>query len=477
MKRFLILSLLFGLGAFAISPVFSQSDDDEEAEIEIEETPEEEEEPAPPRRNGGRQANGDDPGAPKVKIPLQQQINKAIKDGVLWLRKNQNKDGSWDPTWASREYGTGKEIGKTYRDEMGPTFFALYTLAKCGVDYKKDRYMKRGLKYVFKETEFLWDEMGGQSPDRKKLQESTRKTPRIMSTYEVAASIMMIEAVYTGSAKLTGKQKKRVVSDNPLSPPRRSRIRKEQWRYMHERIRFLTVGRRLGGGGGGGRRAGGRSTTTTIPGLQVQKGPNMGGWRYQAGQQNADLSATQFALLALRAASQAGYPVERTSKNVYQNAARYIMTCQRPSGGFAYQQRGGRENGSMTACGVGSLLICKEQMMLIGQTVDPKIDASIKRGMKWLDENFDATNNPGLDRHHFYYLYGVERVGDLAGRKEFNKKDWYVRGARHLVGVQAADGSWNDPTEAFPPRGVNSTTLALLFLKRATPPTVTMSDG
>ena len=60
------------------------------------------------------------------------------------------------------------------------------------------------------------------------------------------------------------------------------------------------------------------------------------------------------------------------------------------------------------------------------------IDEAIKRGTKWLDENFVPDRNPGHS-HHYYYLYGVERVGDLTGRKEFNGKDWYVRGAKVLL--------------------------------------------
>ena len=66
-------------------------------------------------------------------------------------------------------------------------------------------------------------------------------------------------------------------------------------------------------------------------------------------------------------------------------------------------------------------------------------------------------------------------VGDLTGRKEFAGKDWYVRGARHLIGAQQADGKWVDQT-AFPPRDILGTCYALLFLKRATPPTVTFSE-
>ena len=103
------------------------------------------------------------------------------------------------------------------------------------------------------------------------------------------------------------------------------------------------------------------------------------------------------------------------------------------------------------------------------------IDGAIKKGLGWLDENFTPQGNPG-GNHHFYYLYGVERVGDLTGRTEFKGLNWYVRGAEFLVGNQDPDGKWLDGTEAFPPRDVNSTTLALLFLKRATPPVVTYRD-
>ncbi len=232
---------------------------------------------------------------------------------------------------------------------------------------------------------------------------------------------------------------------------------------MHNRILFLTTGRRATpgrrGSGGKGR---------TVQGLQVAKGPNKGGWRYGPGG-DADLSATQFALLALRAASQAGYPVEKTSPNVWKNAAVYVRGCQRPSGGFTYQRQGSAVTGSMTGCGVGCLIICKEQMELAGQTPPSWIAEKIKKGMAWLDQNFSATSG---GNHHYYYLYGIERVGDLTGRKVFNEMDWYVRGARLLVGAQDASGRW-DRGESFPPRDVNSTTLALLFLKRATPPTIT----
>jgi hypothetical protein len=65
-------------------------------------------------------------------------------------------------------------------------------------------------------------------------------------------------------------------------------------------------------------------------------------------------------------------------------------------------------------------------------------------------------------------------VGDLTGRKEFNGKDWYVRGAIFLLERQDEDGKWVDAT-GFRPHDVLGTCFALLFLKRATPPVVTYS--
>ena len=73
-----------------------------------------------------------------------------------------------------------------------------------------------------------------------------------------------------------------------IKPPARSKIPKKMWQWMHERVVWLTVGIR-------GKR--------TIKGCQ---NPN-GGWRYGQAGGGEDLSSTQFVLLALRAASQAGW--------------------------------------------------------------------------------------------------------------------------------------------------------------------------
>lgn len=475
---------LLALFCLHLQPVMGQDkDDDDDTEIDIgngeggkpsqkgQDAADEAEKTKRKNRGQGLGGQGDDddgdPNAPKVKASLQEQINKAIENGVKWLKQRQDQDGSWGPVRANSVYGKPDVRGDFVRDELGPTAFAVYALAKCGAK-KTDPAVKKGMKFVFDQTEYVFDVMGGQ-PDNKptELQKPSRTVPRVLTTYESAAIVLMIEAVYEHSAKLTGKHTKRKLeTDNPLKPPSRSKIPKDVWRYMHNRIIHLTVGRR---GGGGARGKG----SPTIKGTQNTTGPNEGGWRYGQANNDADLSATQFVLLALRAASQAGYPVEKTAPRVWERAAKYVKKCQDRSGGFRYQTQGGQPTGSMTACGVACLVICREQMELAKQPKPPWIDDSIQKGLDWLDQNFVPDRNPG-NNHHFYYLYGIERVGDLTGRHEFNKMDWYVRGARLLIERQEADGKWQDGT-AFQPHDVLGTTFALLFLKRATPPTITVS--
>ena len=148
--------------------------------------------------SGGGKKNTDDRNAPKVKMSLQQRINAAIKAGVKWLKKKQAKDGSYPPVTANRDYKTKKDIGKRYRDELAPSAWAIYTLAKCGVK-RTDPSIKKGLKYIMDQTKYLWDELGAPGTTefggRATLQTVDRKRPRTLTTYETAAIIMMIEAV------------------------------------------------------------------------------------------------------------------------------------------------------------------------------------------------------------------------------------------------------------------------------------------
>ncbi|MHC4550585.1 MAG: prenyltransferase/squalene oxidase repeat-containing protein [Planctomycetota bacterium] len=459
---FLLLCLCLWLQP---SPPAAAQDDDPEIEVgEDDESDEKDEQDEEERRktrkknvglaDRGGEGERDDVDAPKVKLTLQQRINNAIQQGVKWLKQRQDKNGSWGPVRANSIYGQPNVRGDFVRDETGPTSFAIYTLAKCDVK-KNDKSIKKGIAWLKQRTLKNVHDIVGGKPQRDQKTHGYLSGPRSLTTYESASIVLMIEAVHERSAKLTGKHKKRRLrTKSPMKLPTGSKIPKEDWRWMHARIVHLTAGR--------------RSKRMRIPGTQ-NKG---GGWRYGQASGDQDLSATQIVLLALRAASQAGYPVERVSRNTWAWAANFVKSVQLGNGGFSYQ-KGKSWTAGMDACGIGSLVICREQMQLAGQEPPSWVDDSIQRGMAHLDTIWQPTGNRG-GNHHYYHLYAVERVGDLTGRNEFNGLNWYVRGAEFLLEQQNPDGKWVDGT-AFRPHDVLGTCFALLFLKRATPPVVTLS--
>jgi hypothetical protein len=86
----------------------------------------------------------------------------------------------------------------------------------------------------------------------------------------------------------------------------------------------------------------------------------------------------------------------------------------------------------MTAAGVASLLIAREQLgrkRLACRA--PKSDL-IEAGINWLGDQMPATGLTNIDRivGHFktYTAYAVDRVGILAGRRFLGARDWYRDG-------------------------------------------------
>jgi squalene cyclase len=77
--------------------------------------------------------------------------------------------------------------------------------------------------------------------------------------------------------------------------------------------------------------------------------PYRGGWRYEIGSNDSDLSVSGWCILALRAAHNAGMEVPRESAD---RAAAFVLNCWRPDAkGFAYQP-GGAATLTMTASAV-----------------------------------------------------------------------------------------------------------------------------
>jgi len=227
-----------------------------------------------------------------------------------------------------------------------------------------------------------------------------------------------------------------------------------------------------------------RDNVATLLRIQKQDGPRKGSWGYRAGLGEGDNSNTQFALLALYEAERVG---ARFPERNWRLAKAYWEDCQNPDGSWGYY-KGVPGTGSMTCAGIASLVICNEVLaqpnvaydpatgrISCCQSAEPGSDA-VHRGLSWLSQSnvFAVSHNPGSRQWLFYYLYGLERVGRMTGRRFFGQHDWYREGCQQLVlvnGPDALSGFWrgighaeNDPQIA--------TSLALLFLSKGRRPTL-----
>jgi hypothetical protein len=214
-----------------------------------------------------------------------------------------------------------------------------------------------------------------------------------------------------------------------------------------------------------------------------------GGWDYPH-RTAGDTSISQYAILGLWEAENAGSVV---SPRVWDRAARWFLSVQDAAGGWAYHRDdpGAVDTVSMTAAGVGSLLICQRQLarhkqvvesrhpFLVPVLVDPNapgsyrpetstssIAAGVRRGLAWLAPRFDPAN-PIMGQSSYYGLYGIERIGALADRDQLGGFDWYARGAAYIGGSQQPDGTWNSQHGVVP-----NTAWAILFSTKSTAQTM-----
>ena len=227
--------------------------------------------------------------------------------------------------------------------------------------------------------------------------------------------------------------------------------------------------------------------------VQITDGERKGGWRYSRESGQGDNSNSQFALLALHEAERL-LPDLKIEEQTWRRAIAYWMDQQQADGSWGYIKGSnvgafGQPSGSMTCAGVSSLIIATGQLhegdegleegsiQCCGERND---NDAIERGLAWLGAKFTVEQNPGAGPEwQLYYLYGIERVGRLSGRRFFyNRKgqarDWYREGADHLL-----KSRFDPVTGRF--TGVSgeeekvpelSTALSLLFLAKGRRPIV-----
>jgi hypothetical protein len=190
-----------------------------------------------------------------------------------------------------------------------------------------------------------------------------------------------------------------------------------------------------------------------------------------------DNSNSQYAALGLRACLESGVLIP---PDVLRKAKEAWERSQKPDGSWGYggpgnvrqaETPGAPTYGSMTAGGIAALCILKHYLK------EPvKGDSKIVSAQNWLAKNFTVAENPFYrNHHHFYYLYAMERAGDLYGNESFGPHAWYPAGAKWLIDKQQTDGQWWDNSRVE--NNVVATCFAVLFLRRATAPLPKIATG
>ena len=179
-----------------------------------------------------------------------------------------------------------------------------------------------------------------------------------------------------------------------------------------------------------------------------------GDWGYPGG---ADLSNPQYAALGLWKASQLGVPIY---PQIWRRLAERTLHYQTEEHSFGYSFGSMQGTASMTAAGAGVLAICEQQLRMAGmlkQQLAERMIPSRRQAQDWLGQNLREPL--GGASWHYYYLYGLERLGALTGTTYFGEQNWYQIGAAKLLADQH-QGSWAQNNI--------KTSFALLFLARAT---------
>ncbi len=403
-------------------------------------------------------AGDDEAGAPVP--PLPERVERAITRGVAWLKAKARSDGSFGPISAEHVYGQERPE-HIVSFPAGPTALALTALLKCGVP-PDDPVVRRGFEWLAK------------------------RWPVPESTYEVATLLLAIEA-----------------RSNPWKTQREQRLHDPLSVQKGERIPSVKVP---------------RADAAWIQRLAddlVRRKGRRAAWRYDfPGERpgevpggDQDVSATQFALLGLLAAERCGV---RRPDTVWLATLEWLLDQQEADGeptdreelgsggaapaggttdarrtvdrarGWAYLKdapppEGRDPTGSTTTCGLVGVLVCATVLEARGSTpyrarLKPRAERAWWDGIAWLRRHWSVRfNPPGVAHYHYYYLFGLERVGDLRGVRLFGSHDWYTEGATVLVDEQEEDGRW-ERRDTHEPCDVLNTCFALLFLNRSTSP-------
>ncbi len=376
--------------------------------------------------------------APAGAASLEARIEKSVARGVEFLLSKFDRKKGWGGAMGTGTYGNQ---GVAYPYSAGPTALVSLALLKAGVP-SDHKVIRRAFSFL----------------------RTRHRTPGV--AYEISVMIVAV-AEYAGAKRspdYRARERRAQRSTGRFKLPEGSPLKKQHWTWLVDLTRKL---------------------------LNFQA--KNGGWRYYPSDFHsggiADVSSTQFALLALSTASRCGFDVKR---EVFERARAFLIASQSAKGrlvpraihvpggepdamdqarGFPYIQKSTvlpyrRVSGGMTAAGVASLLLVRQEL-----GSDEELEKAIRDGFAWMGRFFTVKVNPGYapflrGSYHFVWLYALERCGDMAKRELIGERSWFAEGADYLMSAQEKSGAIADPT-CMNPHDVLGTAFAILFLTRA----------
>ncbi len=375
---------------------------------------------ADPDRDLSRFRAFDAPFSPKdYPVAFRRKVNKAIDDGVSFMRFLQKANGSWEGD---------------RRQALGVTALVTLAMLKAGVK-PTDHSMVKAFEFM--------------------------KTRPLDHTYSVSVLLMALEAKYFPG----GADEKDAYRERPRVA--RKLISEEDQAWIRKAADWLAGQQGMGYRNSAQRKLfpvwrypqGGYDLSNTQYALLGLSAAN----RCGTPTSRVWLPTLKF---LLGAQDKEGPKVvvsryERRKNFVYR---RYENAQAR---GFGYQVKSLR-TGSMTSAGLASLILCQQALyrkraFQLGWKT--KTREGIRDALAWVEEYFDVQENPFRGRAWWaYYLFNVERSGVLLDTRYIGTRDWYKEGADALMAVQNSAGNFG---------GMIDTAFAVLFLKRATVPAMT----
>ena len=206
------------------------------------------------------------------------------------------------------------------------------------------------------------------------------------------------------------------------------------------------------------------------------------GWSYP-GSTVPDNSNTQYALLGLYAARQAGIEIDDAKWRMIQEYYSTNLKTETPTSGFwsYHNAKFGDRSASftMSVAGVCGLIIAGMGLNTSQQQLDEATgiarncgeyaeNSAMAKGMNWVAAHFNFASPTAKSK--FYNVYGIERLGRLSGQRFIGPHDWYREGCEFLIRSQNPDGSFGQSGAGIDGVQNISTAFALLFLSKGRTP-------